>query len=83
MISKTTRQTLMQDVPRDTHNEKVEGLMDKSNDLYDEMEHLAYLQSLVFNFSSFRFNLLRDLSTIIGFLINLTMIATYVKVLDD
>ena len=83
MISKTTRQALMRDIPRESPSEKVEGLMVNSNELYDEMEHLAYLKTLVFNFSSDRLNLLRDLSTIIGFLINISMVATYALVLDD
>lgn len=73
----------MRDIPRESPSEKVEGLMVNSNELYDEMEHLAYLKTLVFNFSSDRLNLVRDLSTIIGFLINISMVATYALVLDD
>lgn len=57
--------------------------MEYSSDLYDEMQHLSYLETLVINFSASRLNLLRDLSTIDGFVINITMIATYVYVLDD
>ena len=77
MISKDTRKKVMREIPRETLSEKVEGLIDYSSELYDEMEHFAYLKSLIFNFSSARLNFLRDLSTIIGFLINITMIATY------
>jgi len=47
------------------------------------MDHFAYLKSLIFNFSSARFNLLRDMSTILGFLINILMIFTYTTVLSE
>ena len=67
----------MLEIPRETLSEKIEGLMEYSKELYDEMSHFAYLKSLFFNFSAARLNLLRDLSTIIGFLINITMVATY------
>ena len=67
----------MQKIPRDNANEKIEALMQQADELYDEMIHFAYLKSLPFNFSAARLDLLRDLSTIIGFIINLTMIATY------
>lgn len=52
MISKDTRKKLMEEVPRETINTKVEGLTKASGDLYDEMRHLAYLATLSFNFSS-------------------------------
>ena len=47
------------------------------------MIHFAYLKSLPFNFSAARLDLLRDLSTIIGFIINFTMIATYTTAFAD
>lgn len=73
----------MRDIPRETINEKVEGLIEYSSELYDEMDHFAYLKSLPFNFSSARLNFLRDLSTILGFLINLIMIASYETIYAD
>jgi hypothetical protein len=41
------------------------------------MDHLSYLKSLPFNFSSSRLDSLRELSTITAFIINIIMIATY------
>lgn len=67
----------MQEVPRETPNEKVEGLMHAATDLYDEMNHLSYLHGLIFNFSTARYNILSAASTIIAFIINLTMLYSY------
>lgn len=41
----------MTEVPRDSPNEKTEGLVDEAEAIFDEMDHMAYLNSLPFNFS--------------------------------
>lgn len=51
--------------------------MSVTEDVFDELEHLADIETWIFNFSSKRLNFLRDLSTIIAFTINIFMIATY------
>ena len=67
----------MNEIPRESPNDKIENLMKSCPMLFAEMEHLAYLDSLVFNFSSARFNHVRDLSTIISFLITIFMLIVY------
>ena len=70
-------------MPRETPNEKIEGLMSNAVDIFDEMRHLSYLNTLPIYFSSSRLNFLRDLSTLIGFLINIVMLATYSTTFDE
>ncbi len=41
----------MADVPRESPNEKVEGLVDKAEGVFNELEHLDYLQKLPIKFS--------------------------------
>lgn len=67
----------MEEVPRDNPNEKVEGLMKVSQEIFDEIKHLSYLKTFFFDFSIKRFNFLRDLSTLLALLINLAMLIGY------
>ena len=41
----------MTEIPRESPNEKLEGLTEEAEGVFDEMEHMAYLKSLPFNFS--------------------------------
>jgi len=41
----------MQEAPRESPNEKVEFLVESAEGIFDEMNHMAYLDSLPFNFS--------------------------------
>ena len=34
---------MMDEIPRETPNEKIEGLTEYSEQLFDEMEHLSFL----------------------------------------
>jgi hypothetical protein len=72
----------MQEAPRESPNEKVEFLVESAEGIFDEMNHMAYLDSLPFNFSQGRLNFLRDVSTLVSFLINILMIVTYHKEID-
>ncbi len=69
----------MQEVPRESTNEKIEGLMDEIPQIFVEIDHLANLSSSVYLslFSSSRLNFLRDTSTILSFIINFQLIWVY------
>jgi len=41
----------MTEIPRESANEKIEGLTDEAEGVFDEMNHMAYLKSNAFNFS--------------------------------
>lgn len=41
----------MTDIPRDSPNEKIEGLVEEAEACFDEIEHMNYLRKLPFNFS--------------------------------
>ena len=64
----------MQSVNRDTPTEKIAGLVNSAPKLFAEMEHLEYLHSLSFGFTTKRLNLIRDLSTLLAFAVNFFMI---------
>lgn len=72
----------MTEIPRESPNEKIEGLTAEAEGVFDEIEHMAYLKSRPFNFSQNRLNFLRDFSTLISFAINFMMILTYHKEID-
>jgi hypothetical protein len=72
----------MTEVSRESPNEKIAGLTEEAEGVFDEMDHMAYLNSLPFNFSQNRLNTLRDLSTFLSFIINLMILFTYHKSLD-
>lgn len=50
-LSKNTRTRLMIEIPRESANEKIEGLVEEAEGVFDEMEHMAYLKNQPFNFS--------------------------------
>lgn len=76
-LSKNTREKFGNTVNRETPNDKIKDLANASNDFFDEMHHLAYLQKQVIVISSKRLNMLRDLSTILAFIINFWILYSY------
>jgi len=81
-LSKTTREKFGNNVNRETPNDKVNDLVNASDDFFDEMKHLAYLQTQIIVVSSKRLNILRDLSTVLAFCINFFIIYSYSISLD-
>ncbi|EAR96945.2 cation channel family protein (macronuclear) [Tetrahymena thermophila SB210] len=77
LLSKNSRATLMEEIPRSTTSEKIEGLVEATIDLFDEMEHLAFLKKQIFNFSSNRLQALMLISYTFALAINLTILFTY------
>lgn len=63
-------------VSRDTPNDKINGLIEFSEKTFIEMKHSSWLKSLPFQFTSGRLDFFRDMSTLLGFIINITMAAT-------
>jgi len=72
----------MAEVKRDSPNEKIFGLLNTSVDLFDEMEHLSRLNQWWVRISSQKFNMLRDVSTTLAFLINVIILFTYYREFD-
>lgn len=83
LLSKTTRESLMEEIPRSTPGEKIEGLVEASEYLFNEMEHLASLKSQVFYFSSMRLDFLRVFSYFLSLVINVIVLISYHLVFDS
>ncbi|KAL4510112.1 hypothetical protein ABPG72_010305 [Tetrahymena utriculariae] len=83
LLSKNSRATLMEEIPRSTTSEKIEGLVEATVDLFDEMEHLAFLKKQIFNFSSNRLQGLMLISYTLALAINLTILFTYKLTFDE
>lgn len=73
-LSKSSRTKLMSTVKRDSPNDKINGLIDVSSIFFTEMEHMSWLSTLPIQFTSKRFDILKDFSTFISALINIVMI---------
>lgn len=67
----------MGNVNRETPSDKIEDLIEVSIEIFDEIEHNAYLNKLPFSFHPSRFTLLKDINTILALAINLVIIVTY------
>lgn len=77
LISKITREKFSLNVNRDTQNDKTKCLVKESNTFFDEITHLSFLKKQIFNISATKLNFIRDLSTILAFLINFFIIYAY------
>ena len=82
-LSTNSRKGLMANVNRESPNEKINGLVGSSDELFDEMTHMAFLKSHIPIFSPSHYNLLRDFSTIISLIINIIIISTYYYTVND
>ncbi len=60
----------MENVKRDTPNDKLNGLLNKMELFFTEMRHNGYLKTLPFYFSDYKLNLLRNISLIVAFVIS-------------
>lgn len=47
LLSKNSRIKLMQNVTRDSANDKISGLIEASPELFDEMEHGVWLKKFI------------------------------------
>lgn len=72
----------MAEVPRESPNEKVEGLVDRAEGVFNELEHLEYLQKLPIKFSQERLNFLHDVSISLSFMINFLILISYHLVIN-
>ena len=82
-LSRTSKKYLMEHVKRDSPNEKIHGLLNSTEYLFDEMEHFSKLSRWRPKLTSKRLTFLRNLSTVIALVINLIILFTYVRVFDD
>ena len=82
-LSRTSRKKLMDEVNRESQNEKLISLINARRDLFDEMEHLSRLNGWKIKITSKRFNYLRDISTLCALIINLIILFTYFREFDD
>ena len=73
----------MVNVNRDSPNEKILGLIKVAPKYFDEMMHMSYLSSLWFRFTNDKLNSLRDLSTLFAILINLVILLTYARDVNE
>lgn len=76
-LTENTQKDFMMNVNRESPTEKINGLVSASAEFIVEMKHMAYLESQKFVISQFRFNLLRDFSTLISIAINGIILGTY------
>lgn len=81
-LSRATRKKLMLDIPRDSANEKISSFLEATETLFDEMEHLAYLNSLPFKVTAKKFQFLRNLAMAVAIIINFLMFISYYWVYD-
>ena len=82
-LTSDAKDNLMENVNRSSLNEKIMGLVNASPKLFDEMEHLVFLHSKMFTFSTKRYNLLRDFSTLLSLIINIILISTTYYIVQD
>ena len=82
-LSPSSKAHLMNEVKRDSQNEKVLGLLSSTEYLFDEMDHLSKLSRRFFRVSSERCTFFRDIATVIALLINLIILFTYYREFDD
>lgn len=78
-LTRKSRNTLMAEVKRESPNEKIFGLLNARDDLFDEMEHLARLNRWWIRISAQKLTFFRDASTTIAFIINLLILFTYYR----
>ena len=76
-LSLETKEKLINEVNRGSHNQKISDLLDAADGLFDEMEHSAYINSLKFNVTTERFTLVRNIAQVTAIVINLIMLGTY------
>ena len=69
-LSPDTRSSFVDNVDRDTHQTKIDGLMESVPDLIDEMYHIEYLKEMPIQITPDRLTYLKDFSTFVGLMIN-------------
>ena len=70
----------MQSVDRESHQTKIEGLLAAAPDLIDEMEHNDDLQNAIIVINPDRLTMLKDISTLVGMLMNFLYLFNATKV---
>ena len=76
-LTMDTRDKLMQEVKRDSPNEKIMGLLSASAELYNEMGHMTQLRTWKVTFTGAWLSFFRDLSTFMALFLNILMMATF------
>ncbi|KAL4441627.1 hypothetical protein ABPG74_021559 [Tetrahymena malaccensis] len=82
-ISKHSREEFMNEVERGTLNDKLGSLMGEAETFFTEMDHMTQLKGWIIHFTSQRYKMLKWFSTIVVFAINLTMIASFQRKLQE
>ena len=73
-ISKKTRESLMENIDRESQQTKVTELMEKVPNLIDEMKHNESLQNATIKITPKLMNELKDFSTMVGSMISLAQL---------
>ena len=73
----------MTNVKRGSPNDKLNGLVNAAPGMFTEMDHLSYLKTLRFNFTSQRLETIQDIGMCLAFLINGTMVYAYNRKLNN
>jgi len=76
-LSEETKILFVDNVPRDSPSDKISGLIDASNLMFKEMDHIAYLKTLIIRFTPDRMDKLKTFSLLLAYIINILMIAAY------
>ncbi|EAR94170.2 cation channel family protein (macronuclear) [Tetrahymena thermophila SB210] len=82
-ISKHSREEFMNEVERGTLNDKLGSLMEEAETFFTEMDHMTQLKGWIIHFTSERYKMLKWFSTIVVFAINITMIASFERKLQE
>jgi inositol 1,4,5-triphosphate receptor type 3 len=78
-LSDTKQTEFLDTVNRDTPNDKLAGMMEVAPELFDIMDHLCYLSNLPIKISPKIFDLLRLISLITSFTINIIIFTFFKK----
>lgn len=76
-LSVATRNKLMEEVPRESANEKIAAFLRTLDKLFDEMKHFGYLNRQLFKISEKKFDLLRNTALVVALIIHIIFYATY------
>lgn len=82
LLSQSSRVALMEEIPRGSAREKIEGLVEMCPRLFSEMEHLSTLKSCFFYFSTERLDILRLVSYFLALTINCIILLSYSLTFD-
>ncbi len=76
-LSEETKELFIDNVPRDSPSDKISGLIDATNLIFNEMDHISYLKKLIIRFTPDRMDKLKNFSLMLAYTINILMIIAY------